>query len=98
MPSEQKLAGAADNEVYVGKKPTMIYVIAVQTQARYQNEIRVLARGRTISSAVDVVLIALDRFLKGWVQKSIEVRTEVIPKDNGKIERVSVIEFVLSKQ
>ncbi len=46
---------AADNVVFVGKKPVMSYVLAAVTQfGSGQNEVHIRARGRAISTAVDV--------------------------------------------
>ena len=50
---------AEDNIIYIGKKPTMNYVLAVVTQFQQdesdgQKKVIIKARGRTISQAVDV--------------------------------------------
>jgi hypothetical protein len=44
-----------DNVVFVGKKPTMSYVLAVITQfSEGAKEVHIKARGRSISRAIDV--------------------------------------------
>ena len=47
-----------DNTVYIGKKPTMNYVLAVATQFNSGTaEVIIKARGKSISKAVDVAEI-----------------------------------------
>ena len=96
---------ADENCVYIGKKPTKGYVFAVQTQAQKQIEIRIKARGRNISKAVDVSQIALDRFLEGWILKGVSIGTEIRPAreedetdTEPRPERVSFIEIVINKK
>ncbi|HEQ79188.1 MAG TPA: RNA-binding protein, partial [Euryarchaeota archaeon] len=49
-----------DSVIFIGKKPTMNYVLAVVTQFQQEKEkgdnpkVIIKARGRTISQAVDV--------------------------------------------
>ena len=53
-----------DNVVFVGKKPAMSYVLACVTQFNDgQSEIRLKARGRAISHAVDVAEIVRNKFV-----------------------------------
>ena len=55
---------AGDNTVFVGKKGTMGYVLAVVTQFNNgAKEVTVKARGKLISRAVDVVEIVRHRFM-----------------------------------
>lgn len=97
----------AENCVFIGKKTTMSYVFAVTTQAQSQKEIRIRARGRSISKAVDVSQIAMHRFLKGWNLKEVligtqEKKPEPKPEDkesNSKgedqLDRVSFIDIII---
>jgi len=56
------------NEIFIGRKPAIHYVLAVQTQVNQkQSEIFLRARGKNISKAVDVAQIALKRkFIKDF--------------------------------
>jgi DNA-binding protein Alba len=97
MPEEQK-AEKQDNVVFVGKKPSMSYVLAVITQfSNGQPEVHVKARGRAISKAVDVAEIVRKRFAQDVKIKNIEIGTEVRDLgDKGKVN-VSTIDILLSK-
>jgi len=88
-----------DNVVYVGRKPSMAYVLAVITQFNNgQEEVHVKARGKSISKAVDVAEIVRRRFLTGVKIKNIELGTEEkeLPEGKGKIN-VSTISITLAK-
>ena len=86
------------NIVYVGKKPSMSYVLAVITQFNNgQSEVILKARGRAISRAVDVAEIVRRRFIKDVEIKDIKIDTEEreVP-EKGKVN-VSTITITLSK-
>jgi DNA-binding protein Alba len=87
-----------DNVVFVGKKPSMSYVLAVITQfSNGQPEVHVKARGRAISRAVDVAEIVRKRFAQDVKIKNIEIGTEERDLgDKGKVN-VSTIDILLSK-
>jgi len=92
-----KKAGKSDNVVFVGKKPTMSYVLAVITQfSEGNNEVFVKARGRSISTVVDVVEVVRKKFLPE-VKCEIETDTEVIIDDRNQRLNVSTISAKLSK-
>ena len=66
-----------NNIVYIGKKPTMAYVMAMTTQAAAGHlEIFIKARGRAISKAVDVLEVSKNMYLKDYKVESIETATE----------------------
>jgi len=89
---------AAENVVYVGKKPSMSYVLAVITQfTNGQKEVHVKARGRSISKAVDVAEVVRRRFLTDVKVKSIEIGTEERELEDGRKVNVSTIDIVLAK-
>jgi len=89
---------AEDNTVYIGKKPTMNYVLAVVTQFNNgSNEVIIKARGRAISRAVDVAEIVRHRFIQGTNYKAINITTEQVPTEGGGTANVSSIEIYLSK-
>ena len=87
-----------DNTVFIGKKPTMNYVLAVVTQFNAgHNEVVIKARGRAISRAVDVAEIVRHRFVMDASIKDIKIDTEVLEREEGNTANVSSIEISLSK-
>ena len=50
--------------VYIGSKPVINYVTALVTALQRAPKVHVMARGRAISSAVDVVEVCKRSFLK----------------------------------
>jgi archaea-specific DNA-binding protein len=90
---------AEDDVVFVGNKPVMNYVLAVVTQFNSgAKDVRIMARGRAISRAVDVAEVSKSRFLgsQGVVVKSIQISTETLNTDRGETN-VSAIEITLGK-
>ena len=89
-----------DNTIFVGNKPAMTYVLAVMTcfNEKNANEVRICARGRAISSAVDVAELTRNRFLPDLKVKSIITSTEkVMRREGGGEANVSAIEIILAK-
>jgi DNA-binding protein len=87
-----------ENTVYVGKKPTMNYVLAVVTQFNSGSpDVVIKARGRAISKAVDIAEIVRHRFVHNAVVKDIKIQTEILTGENGNTANVSSIEIYLSK-
>jgi len=90
-------AGKKDNVIYVGKKPTMSYVLAVITQFSEGNsEVFVKARGRSISRAVDVIEVTKKKFLQG-LRCEMETDTEVITDERNQRINVSTLSAKLLK-
>lgn len=88
----------ADNVVYVGNKPPMNYVLAVITLFNEGNKTVILkARGRAISTAVDVCELTRNRFLSELKVKKVETGTEELPRREGGTINTSTIEITLSK-
>ena len=95
-----------DNVIYIGDKPFANYVWALLTQISddKQKEVHVIARGRFISRAVDVVEMAKTRFSSqgnAIIVKGIEIGSEKFDKkeEDGR-ERtinVSVINITVTK-
>ena len=86
------------NIIYVGKKPSMSYVLAVITQFNNgQSEVILKARGRARSRAVDVAEIVRRRFVKDVEIRDIKIDTEEreVP-EKGKVN-VSTITITLRK-
>ena len=98
---------ADDNTVFVGKKPTVAYVLAVATQASQNTKVKIKARGKSISKAVDISQIAVNRQLQGWKVSNISIGTEERPytpregedpkAHEGETQHVSFIEIEISK-
>ncbi|UCG95207.1 MAG: DNA-binding protein Alba [archaeon] len=92
----KKKGKADENMIFVGKKPTMSYVLACVTQFNNGlNEIHIKARGKAISKAVDVAEITKNRFAEGAKIKDINVGTDVINSDEGEKLNVSTIDITL---
>lgn len=85
-----------ENTVFVGRRPTMNYVMATMMVLNKGVECAVKARGRAISHAVDVCEILKNRFLKGTEYKEIILSTEQLEGENGQSNNVSSIEIVLT--
>jgi len=88
------------NTIYVGKKPTMNYVLAVLTQINSGSDsVTVKARGRAISRAVDVAQVLTKRFATDVRVQSISINTEQVKSAmTGEMSNVSSIEIKLGKQ
>ena len=87
-----------DNNVFVGKKETMNYVLAVVTQFNNgNNEVIIKARGKSISRAVDVAEITKNKFVQDSKVVNIQIDTEDLTTDEGKVIHVSSIEITLQK-
>ena len=83
--------------MFVGNKPVMNYVLAVVTQFNSGAEdVRIMARGRAISRAVDVAEVSRSRFLPNVSVKDISISTEILNTDRGETN-VSAIEIKLGK-
>jgi DNA-binding protein len=88
--------------VFVGNKPPMSYVMAVMTalSSGAINEITLKARGRAITTAVDVAEITSNRFIKDLTVTSVGIGTEEMPAREGdnRSRNVSIIEIKLAKK
>jgi DNA-binding protein Alba len=89
---------AEENTVYIGKKATMNYVLAVVSQVNAGNDnVCIKARGRAISRAVDVAEIVRNRFIQGLAYKEVKIATESLPGHDGGNANVSSIEIYLER-
>ena len=87
-----------DKVVFVGKKPTMSYVLAVITQfTNGEKDVHIKARGRSISRAVDVAEIVRNRFLGDVKVREITIGTEERSVEDGNKINVSTMDIVLAK-
>jgi DNA-binding protein len=86
-----------DNIVYIGRKPVMNYCNAVLQVMAQNDSVRLMARGKAISHAVDVAEITRNRFLTDLEVESIDIGTEELESEMGNIRNVSNITITLSK-
>lgn len=88
-----------NNIVYIGSKPLMSYVMAVITafNATGGGDVVLKARGRAISSAVDVAEITRNRYMKDIRTGRIEIGSEQLPSRDGGTRGVSTIAIILEK-
>ena len=85
-----------ENTIFIGKKPTMGYVLAVATQ--FQGgapQCKIKARGQIISKAVDVAEIVRHKFLNELKLGSVSISTEEVENEDGTKSKVSCIEIIL---
>ncbi|MBI4173540.1 MAG: DNA-binding protein Alba [Candidatus Aenigmarchaeota archaeon] len=94
--NQPRRAPRDENVIYVGKKPTMSYVLAVMTQFSNNSEVRVKARGRSISIAVDVVEAVRNKFVKD-ARPEVQIGTDQVQDQNGRKLNVSTIDILLRK-
>lgn len=86
------------NTIYIGKKGTMSYVLAVITQFNQgTSSVFIKARGKTISKAVDVAEIVKNKFVNTVKVTDISISTEEITTENNTPMKVSAIEIKLDK-
>lgn len=89
---------APENVVFIGRKPSMSYVLAVITQfSSGQNEVHIKARGNAISTAVNVAEIVRNKFVQDAKVRSIAIGTEELEGENKEKLNVSTMEIVLGK-
>lgn len=88
------------NVVYIGRKPTMSYVMAVITafSSSDTKEVTLKARGRAITTAVDVAEITRRRFMKEVNLGKVTIGTEEITQEEGGTRMVSSIEILLTRE
>lgn len=86
------------NTIYVGTKPAMSYVLAVITHFNSSDvkEGTLKARGRAITTAIDVVEIVRRKFLKELKVDRITIGTEELQREDG-TRNVSTIEINLKR-
>lgn len=87
------------NIIYVGSKPVMSYVLAVITSFSSPNtqQVTLKARGRSMTTAVDVAEITRRRFMKQLSVDGVVIGTEDLPQEGGGTRAVSTIEITLKK-
>ena len=81
-----------DSKVFIGRKKSMAYVMAAMVVLN-EKPVRLLARGRSISRAVDVAEILLNKFVSGGKYGEILIDTETLTNTDGTNSNVSSIEI-----
>ncbi|MFC2143447.1 DNA-binding protein Alba [Candidatus Aenigmatarchaeota archaeon] len=96
--TEETTEKSQDNTVFIGKKPSISYVLAVVTQfTDGRNEIFLKARGKAISKAVDVAEIVRNKFVTDAKVNKIIIGTEKLETENKEKINVSTIEIAIGK-
>jgi len=87
------------NTVFVGRKPVLNYVLACLTLLKSgESEVLVKARGRSISTAVDVVEVTKNRFVNDLKVVDISIGTERLTSpDRDQPTNVSSIEIKVKR-
>ena len=79
-----------ENTIFIGRKPSINYVLAVITQFNSgAKQVSLKARGRAISKAVDVAEIVRNRFITDLKVDSFRIGTVNIP-DEERMEGINV--------
>ena len=88
------------NTVFIGRKPTMNYVLAVITNFHSSDtkDVSIKARGQAISTAVDVAEIVSRRFMKDLRVSDVTIGTEEMQQQEGGTRNVSTIEIKLARE
>ena len=92
----KKIKRYDDNSVYIGKRPTMNYVMAAMVILNRGTDCIIKARGRAISHAVDVAEILKNKFFPTAKYKDIKITTEVLTNDEGRSSNVSSMEIQIA--
>jgi len=97
---EPKTAGKTEeNQILIGQKPVMKYVIACLTSFNVgSKKVVVKARGRAISRAVDTAELLRRVFMKDVVVEKIEIGTQELSSPDRPKSNVSTMEIVLVKK
>ncbi len=97
-PPREQRAPSEENTIFVGKKNVMAYVLAVVTRFNSgANEVKIKARGKAISRAVDVSQIVKNRFISSMRISDFNVETEEVQNEDGSTSRVSSLTLTLVK-
>ncbi len=87
------------NVIFIGRNPPMSYVLAVLSgfSSSETDNVVLKARGRAITTAVDVAEITRRRFMKELSVSKIIIGTEELPRDGGGTRAVSTMEITLNR-
>jgi len=97
--SEKEVKNAGENQILIGQKPVMKYVVACMTSFNAGSKKVVLkARGRAISRAVDTAELLRRVFMKDVEIEKIEIGTEEVERADRPKSNVSTMEIALIKK
>lgn len=89
----------ASNEIFIGKKPLMVYVTATLVQLANEPNVIIKTRGMSITMAVDVAQIIVKRMdTLGYKIGAVKLGSEQMQSQDGKTRNVSTIEIEVAKQ
>lgn len=89
----------ASNEIFIGKKPLMVYVTATLVQLANEPNVIIKARGMSITTAVDVAQIIVKRMdTLGYTIVAVKLGSEQMQSQDGKTRNVSTIEIEVARQ
>jgi len=87
-----------ENVIYVGSKPVMNYCLAVLTALHHKGgKVELKARGRAISTAVDVAEVTRNRFMKDLIVEKILIGSEELESE-GRKRNVSTMTIFLKRE
>ena len=82
------------NTIPIGKKPIMTYVNSTLTQLSSLSMVTITARGKSITTAVDVSQFILKRMNSvGYKISDVRISSELLESNDGKKRNVSSIEI-----
>jgi DNA-binding protein len=88
-----------ENVIYIGSKPVMSYCLAVLTSLKDGGSgVALKARGRAISTAVDVAEVIRNRYMEDLNVENIEIGTEELESREGQLRNVSTMTIFLKKK
>ena len=96
-PTQMRRTDIPPDTILVGKKPIMAYATAVMMHFNTgAKKLTLKARGRAISTAVDVAEVVNNRFFQSSLSKHVNLGTEIVG-ENQDARNVSTIEIVLER-
>lgn len=98
QPEKEEKRAYPPNNIFIGKKPVMVYALSAQLQLTQYPEIVLRARGRSISRAVDVAEVLVHRLgLDSYEIGPITIGTETVGEGEEK-RNVSTIEIIVQRK
>ena len=86
------------NIIFIGKKPIMTYVNATLTLLSNEPVVTIKARGKSITTAVDVSQMIIKRLnTVGYKVSGVRIFSERMTSHDGKERNVSTIEVDVSR-
>ena len=96
-PTQMRRTDIPPDTIPVGQKPIMAYATAVMMHFNTgAKKLTIKARGRAISTAVDVAEVVNNRFFQGGLTKHVTLGTEVLGEAQD-TRNVSTIDIVLER-